>query len=140
MKGGFASLSHRQVRGRVLSNIGTLQTLEETPMAYDEKLAKRIEAILEDTEGIATKKMFGGLCFLHNGNMVCGVTPNDMMVRVGKERYDDILKSRYARQMDFTGKPLAGMVYVSTEGCKSKSALKKWIDLGLEFTGTLPAK
>jgi TfoX/Sxy family transcriptional regulator of competence genes len=124
----------------MLSIIGTLKTLEENPMAYDEKLAKRIEAILEDTEGIATKQMFGGLCFLHNGNMVCGVTPNDMMVRVGKERYDDILQRKHARQMDFTGKPLAGMVYVSKEGCKSKSALKKWIDLGLAFTRTLPAK
>jgi TfoX/Sxy family transcriptional regulator of competence genes len=109
-------------------------------MPYDEKLAKRIEAILEDMEGIATRMMFGGQCFLHNGNMVCGVTPSDLMIRVGKERYDAVLKRKHAREMDFTGKPLTGMVYVSKEGCKSKSALKKWIDLGLDFTSTLPAK
>ena len=58
-------------------------------MACDEKLAKRVEAVLNDKGGITRRKMFGGLCFLHNGNMLCGVdNKNNLMVRVGPEQYE----------------------------------------------------
>ncbi len=110
-------------------------------MAYDEKLAERVEAALSDNEGITRRKMFGGLCFLHNGNMLCGVdNKNNLMVRVGPEQYKAALKLEHATEMDFTGKPLRGMVYVRPGGFKTDQALGKWIGMGLGFTSTLPAK
>lgn len=110
-------------------------------MAVDETLAKRIEAALSGKKGISSKKMFGGLCFLHNGNMLCGVDNRArLMVRVGPEQYEDALAKEHAREMDFTGRPLKGMVYVEPEGFATDEALAGWIEMGLRFTGTLPAK
>jgi TfoX/Sxy family transcriptional regulator of competence genes len=110
-------------------------------MAYDEKLAAKIEDALGNTRGITTKKMFGGLCFLHNGNMLCGIDKNrNLMVRVGPEQYDEALAQKHAREMDFTGRPLKGMIYVSPDGYKTKAALSGWVQLGLNFTGTLSPK
>jgi len=110
-------------------------------MAYDEKLAERIDEILKPKRGIDQKKMFGGLCFLHNGNMVCGVDNNgDLMVRVGPDQYQKALAKKYAREMDFTGKPLRGFIYVSSEGIRTRKSLESWLDLGLRFTKSLPRK
>lgn len=110
-------------------------------MAFDEKLAARIETILEGTIGITNKKMFGGLCFLHNGNMLCGVdNKSQLMVRVGPDQYEQALAKNHAIEMDFTGRPLKGMIYVAPEGLKTKRDLTKWLDMGLRFTQTLPKK
>lgn len=110
-------------------------------MAYDEKLAARVEDVLAPTQGITKKKMFGGLAFMHNGNMLCGVdSKKNLMLRVGPELYEKALKRKHAREMDFTGRALKGMVYIDPAGCKTKRSLTQWIDLGLTFTGTLPKK
>lgn len=110
-------------------------------MAYDEKLALKVRTALQGKRGIKEQKMFGGLCFLHNGNMLCGVDKeHKLMVRVGPEQYEKALKIKHAREMDFTGKPLKGLVYVAAEGYRTKTMLAKWIDMGLRFTNTLPAK
>ena len=110
-------------------------------MAYDEILALRVRTVLQGKHGIKEQKMFGGLCFLHNGNMLCGVDKDkNLMVRVGPEQYELALRSKHARQMDFTGKPLKGLVYVAREGYRTKAKLVKWIDMGLNFTNTLPTK
>lgn len=110
-------------------------------MAYDEKLANRISKILNTAKGISRKKMFGGLCFLHNGNMLCGIDKHrNLMVRVGPEYYQKALKLKHAREMDFTGKPLTGMVYVAPEGIKTRTQLVQWIERGLSFTRSLPEK
>jgi len=84
--------------------------------------------------------MFGGLTFLVNGNMSCGVEKKRLMIRVGPDQYKQTLKLKHARPMDFTGRPLKGFIYVSSEGFKSDTALKKWLEKGLEFARTLPAK
>ena len=110
-------------------------------MAYDEKLAERVQQALKDTKGITTKKMFGGLCYLHNRNMLCGIDNKDnLMVRVGPNQYVQALARKHAREMDFTGRPLKGMVYVSSDGFKTKADLSRWVQLGLRFTSTLPPK
>ncbi len=109
-------------------------------MPYDEKLAEQIDKALIDKSSITTKKMFGGICYLHKGNMVCGVTKDDFMVRVGPDNYEKALKRNHARTMDFTGKPLKGMVYVSPEGIKTTTTLKSWLEMALKFTSTLPKK
>ena len=105
-------------------------------MAYEEKLAQRIGSILQSRPEVSNKKMFGGLCFLLSGNMLCGINEDKLMARVGPENYDHALKQKYATQMDFTGKPMKGMIYVLPEGVKTKDSLTKWID----FVSTLPKK
>lgn len=110
-------------------------------MAYDEKLAEKVRRILKGKRGISEKKMFGGLCFLHHGNMLCGVdNKSRLMVRVGADNYPKALKTKHAREMDFTGRPLKGMIYVDPEGTRNKAGLTKWIEMGLNFTRTLPRK
>lgn len=109
-------------------------------MAYDEKLAERVRKVLKRRKGISEKKMFGGICLLLNGNMVGGVVNDDLMVRVGPDGYEDALKQKHARPMDFTGKPLKGMVYVGPEGIAEDADLKSWLERGLKFARTLPAK
>lgn len=110
-------------------------------MAYDEALAQRIEQSLAGTKGITSKKMFGGLAFLHHGNMLCGVdNKHNLMLRVGPEQYDKALKHKYAREMDFTGRPLKGMIYIEPAGFKNQTSLDKWINMGLAFTTSLPKK
>lgn len=109
-------------------------------MPYNEKLAARVQDILSTQENINEKKMFGGIAFLLNGNMCCGVVNNDLLVRVGEDGYLAALKNLNARQMDFTGKPLKGFVFVAPPGVRAKQNLINWIELGLEFVQTLPAK
>ena len=109
-------------------------------MAFDEKLAARIDRAIGPLPGITRRKMFGGLCYLDRGNMAFGLTDTDLMVRVGPDAYGPALRRKYARPMDFTGRPLTGMVYVSADGIKTAAALKRWLRAGLDFTQTLPAK
>ncbi|MEX0820560.1 MAG: TfoX/Sxy family protein [Rhodothermales bacterium] len=112
-------------------------------MAYSERLAERMRRILaERSETMKTteKKMFGGLAFMVDGNMCCGVLGDELMARVGPETYEDALRLPHAREMDFTGRPLTGYVYVSAEGVASASGLADWVSRALAFVDTLPAK
>lgn len=106
---------------------------------FDEKLALRIQKILEGFDA-TERKMFGGIAFLDRGHMFCGVAGDDLMVRVGPERYESALAESHARPMTFTGRPMRGLVYVSAEGTRSEAALRKWLERGLQFTATLAAK
>ena len=109
-------------------------------MAYDEKLAERVREILKRRRGVSEKKMFGGLAFLVNGHMACGVQGDDLMVRVGPDAYDSALKKAGARPMDFTGRPLKGMVYVSPRGHRRKPSLAAWVEQSLSYARSLPPK
>ena len=109
-------------------------------MAYDEKLADRIRAVLKRRRGVSEKKMFGGLAFMVKGHMVCGVIGDDLMVRVGPDAYEAALKKAGARPMDFTGRPMKGMVYVGPRGHKRAPSLKAWVEQGLSHARSLPPK
>ena len=109
-------------------------------MAYDETLAQRIRELLADKHSVVEKRMFGGIAFMLRGNMCCGIVRDDLMVRVGPERHEEALAQPHARPMDFTGRPMRGMVYVTPEGCRTDEALKRWVEQGLNFAATLPAK
>jgi TfoX/Sxy family transcriptional regulator of competence genes len=109
-------------------------------VAYDEGVAQRLREALEEERGIAEKKMFGGLAFLHRGNMLCGVVGEELMVRVGPDGYEEALAEPHARPMDFTGRALKGMVYVGTAGFASDDDLSAWVERGARFTRSLPAK
>ena len=109
-------------------------------MAYDEVLAERIARLLKGKKRVVQKQMFGGVCFLWNGHMCCGVAGEQLVVRVGPERYESVLQKRDVTPMDFTGRPLRGFVYVMPQGLRSRAALKMWIDLSLRYAESLPAK
>jgi TfoX/Sxy family transcriptional regulator of competence genes len=109
-------------------------------MAYDEKLAERIRIALADEPNVTEKKMFGGLAFLLHGNMACGVTKDDLMLRVGANQHEAALALPHARAMDFTGKPMKGFVFVAAEGCKTAKSLGKCLALARDYANTLPDK
>lgn len=109
-------------------------------MAYDETLAERITELLGNRHRIDQKRMFGGLCFLVNGHMCCGIVGNQLMVRVGPQRYAAALRRPHARPMDFTGRPLTGFVFVLPEGLRTRQALKSWLTAALRFAASLPTK
>ncbi len=109
-------------------------------MAYDEKLAARVRRSLEQVPGVEERKMFGGLAFLLHGHMFCGIVGSDLMVRVGPEDYETTLAEAHVRPMDFTGRPLRGMVYVGAAGLRSAPALRKWVQRGQRLAHALPPK
>lgn len=109
-------------------------------MSFDEKLADKIRHQLKGKRGVEEKKMFGGLCFMINSHMCCGVESDRLVVRVGPENYEAALTRKYTQPMDFTGRPLKGFVYVARNGFRTKRALEEWVELGLTYVKTLPAK
>ena len=109
-------------------------------MAYDEHLASRIRKALGGAPGITEKRMFGGLAFLRHGLMFAGVTDGALMARVGKVLYTDSLARERVRVMDFTGRPMAGYVYVDEPGVATDEALRFWLVRCLDFVATLPPK
>ena len=109
-------------------------------MAYDEGLAHRVRELMDQAPGFHEKKMFGGLCFMLNGNMACGINGDQLMVRVGPDAYQNALARPHAREMDFTGRALKGFVYVDADGLAEDAGLQAWIDLGTEFAGSFPPK
>ena len=109
-------------------------------MPYDEGLAQRIREELEERPDLREKKMFGGLAFLLGGNMCVGVVGDELMVRVGPDAYEKDLARPHAREMDFTGRALRGMLYVGEQGIRSDRSLRAWIQRGVSFAGSLPPK
>ena len=109
-------------------------------MAYDETLAQRVRALLDEQEELSERKMFGGLAFMLRGNMCCGIVGNELMVRVGPEQYGVALAQPHARMIDFTGRPMTGMVMVSAEALGSDEHLDVWVAQGVAYAGSLPAK
>lgn len=109
-------------------------------MAYDEALAERIRDVLGKRKGIAEQKMFGGLAFLRQGNMCCGVLGKNLVLRLGEEGAAEALLEAHTRPMDFTGRPMKTMFYVAPEGHASDEALEQWVGDALKIVSTLPAK
>lgn len=108
-------------------------------MAYNLKLAERVRSELNGM-AFVEKKMFGGVGFLLNGNMACGVHGEGLIVRVPPEKHAQLLKRPHARPFDLTGKPMKGWLIVDAEGCKTDRQLSAWVDEGVGFALTLPPK
>ena len=102
-------------------------------MAYDEGLAERIRGVLDEQPGVSEKRMFGGVAFLVKGHMSVGIVQDKLMVRVGPESYDRVLRERHARKMDFTGRPMKGFVYVIHSGYETDADLQRWVRSGGEL-------
>ena len=108
-------------------------------MAFDERLAGRVRDILAPQPGLGERKMFGGLCFTLNGNMVCGIVGDTLMLRLNENLADEALRKPHVRPMDFTGRPMRNMVYVDTPGLRGR-ALRTWVEKAADHVRTLPPK
>jgi len=84
------------------------------------------EAIRRGFE-IREKNMFGGLAFMLNNKMACGVIGDELMVRVGPDAYEAALTRPHARPMDFTGRPMRGYVFITADGCATQAAVNHWV-------------
>jgi len=109
-------------------------------VAYDDKLADRVRKMIGSRGDLVEKKMFGGLAFMLHGHMAIGVNGDELMVRVGKDGHEAALARPHARPMDFTGRPMKGMVFVGTDGTKSGSSLKAWVRRAVNHADSLPPK
>jgi TfoX/Sxy family transcriptional regulator of competence genes len=108
-------------------------------VAYDEELADRVRAVLPDIEAVTERQMFGGLAFMLGGHMFCGIVKDALMVRLGPEASDRALGQPHVRPMDFTGRPMKGMVFIDP-GSLQGDALRQWVDTAAGYARGLPPK
>lgn len=109
-------------------------------MAFDERLAERIRGLLADRDPIREQRMFGGIAFMHRGNMVVGIGGDELMARVGTDAVERLLAEPGARPMRMGERTMRGMVGVSPEGTGTDQQLRTWLERCLAFTDTLPPK
>ncbi len=95
-------------------------------MANNGKLNQRIRDIFKGKRGVTEQNMFGGLCFMHHGNMICGADiKNGLMVRIRPEKYQQTLKLKHVQEMNLTGISLTGLVFINPDGYKKQKFSKK---------------
>ena len=109
-------------------------------MSYDQEAAGRVRRMLSGRDDVVEKKMVGGLSFLVNGNLCCGITGPALMVRVGAAGRDQALREPHVRPMEFAGRALAAFVRVDPAGFAADDALAGWLQRGLDFVSGLPPK
>ena len=103
-------------------------------MAYNEYLADRVTRFLNDEKILFfEKKMFGGLCYMVDNKMCVGIVKDELMARVGEEKYAEALTKKGCKQMNFTGRPMKGYVYLEEAALDLDVDLEYWIQLALDF-------
>jgi TfoX/Sxy family transcriptional regulator of competence genes len=108
-------------------------------MAYSERLANRVRALLCDRDDVDERPMFGGLTFMVGGHMCCGVHGDELIVRLDRDDEDAALARPHARTMDLTARPMRGFVTVAPDGLKGQ-ALRRWVDRAVAHADTQPPK
>jgi TfoX/Sxy family transcriptional regulator of competence genes len=109
-------------------------------MAFSEALAGRIRQQLARRKNVEEKKIFGGVGFLLNGNMLVGVWKDSLIARLGPEQSDEALKESHVKEFDVTGRAMKGWVLVAPAGVRGDDQLSGWIQRAVTFVGWLPAK
>jgi TfoX/Sxy family transcriptional regulator of competence genes len=110
-------------------------------MAYDEKLADRIRELVGDESNVTEKKMFGGLAFLVGGNMAISASgQGGILVRVDPAESDDLVAKSNAHVAVMRGREMRGWLRVDAEHVKTKRELGRWVDRGVAYARSLPAK
>ena len=109
-------------------------------MAFDEALAGRIRRRLARRKNVEERRMFGGIGFLLNGNVLVGVWKDSLIVRLGPDEGDEALKEPHVKEFDITGRAMKGWVLVESEGVEDDEQLTDWIERAVKFVGALPAK
>ena len=107
-------------------------------MAIDEDLAERMREVLAGTGAVREVRMFGGLCFMLNGNMVAGTSKHGLLIRVGKDQQSNALARPGAKPMEMAGRPMEGYIFVDPP--RDEQALRDWVKLAVTFVNTLPPK
>lgn len=106
----------------------------------DEPLIARIRSMLKRRKGYSEKKMFGGICFMINGNMCAGPWKGALIVRLDKANHEQTQAEPYAKPMDITGKVMKGWALIDPAGIESDDDLKAWLNRAVKFAASLPAK
>lgn len=109
-------------------------------MTSDEDLIERIRPILSEEIGFSEKRMFGGVCFMLNGNMCVGNWKGSLIVRLDRDDHDKTLAEPHTRPFDVTGRVMRGWAMVEPTGIESDDDLRSWVDRAAEFAGSLPPK
>lgn len=109
-------------------------------MAFDENLARRVQEILLPLTGFSEKRMFGGAGYMHNGNMICGIYKDNLILRLEPEDAESLVQQEHVRVFDITGRPMKGWVMIGPDGCQEDQQLVSRIKLAVKFVATLPAK
>jgi hypothetical protein len=109
-------------------------------MPFDDNLAARVRKLLGRRKNLSEKKMFGGIGFLLNGNICCGVWKEFLILRLGDDAARIVLTEEHTRPFDITGRPMRGWAMVEPVGWGDGARLRRWIDWATEFTKSLPAK
>ena len=109
-------------------------------MAFDETLAERIRECLARRKNVEERKMFGGICFLLNGNLLVGVWKDALIARLGPGEGEAVLREPHVKVLDITGRPMRNWVMVAPEGIEDDGQLKAWIERATTFVTTLPKK
>jgi hypothetical protein len=120
--------------------VGNSRPHKEQAVAFSEQLAGRVRDALTRTKGVAEKKMFGGIGFLLDGNLLVGVWKDFLIARLGPEQGDEALLEPHVRPFDITGRPMKGWVLVGAAGVAGDEQLAAWIQRAVAFVGKLPAK
>jgi TfoX/Sxy family transcriptional regulator of competence genes len=109
-------------------------------MAFNESLAARIRQHLARRKNVEEKKMFGGIGFLLNGNMLVGVWKDSLIARLGPEEGEEALREPHVKEFDITGRPMKNWVLVGPEGVERDKQLSDWVQRAMKFVAKLPAK
>ena len=106
----------------------------------DEALIERIRPILKRQKGASEKRMFGGICFMINGNMCVGSWKGSLIVRLDREKHEETQLEPHAKPMDITGKVMKGWARIEPAGIESDDDLKAWVRRAAKFAASLPVK
>ena len=109
-------------------------------MPYSKLIERKIEENIGRWKKIEKKKMFGGICYLMNGNMCFGIYKEYLIVRTGKEIAEKKLKEKNVKPFDITGRVMKGWIMVGEKGWQRQEDLVSWLHLGKEYVLTLPKK
>lgn len=109
-------------------------------MAYDEKLAKRIAVAVRDWPGLSTKRMFGSIGWMLNGNLCIGIWKDSLIVRCGTDEWPRLLQQPHVAEFDITGRSMKGWLMVGPAGIGRASALGEWLQRSRDFVRTLLPK
>lgn len=109
-------------------------------MPYNQDIETRINKVTRRWKGIDSKKMFGGICCLLNGNMVCGVYKDFLILRLGETEASAAMQNPQVKAFDITGRPMKGWVMVAEEGIGDDAQMKEWLQKAKKFAAGLPPK
>lgn len=115
-------------------------TRYEYAVAFDEQLGERVRQALGFRSELSERRMFGGLAFMVDGKMACGVMGDELMVRMPPAEVDEALLEPGTRRFDFTGRPMKGFVVVAAGRLADEADLVRWVDAGADYAASLPAK